>query len=465
MLRVSLRSGFRFVVAATWIAAAPLTAQGTWTQRVPTQPPTVVSDHAMVYDLLRASTWLLCGATSGGGLLNDTWRYDGTTWTKASPATSPPARLRHAVAFDLLRGKVVLFGGSTATNTGHFADTWEFDGTNWQQLTPANSPTPRNDHAMVYDEARQKVLLFGGHDVSAVFGDTWQWDGTNWTQLNPVTIPTVRRDFGMVYDKARRKVVMFGGFQGQGLGVPLNDTWEWDGTDWTRVTTTTSPSARGGFVMAYDIVRQRTTLFSGYPITADTWNYDGKDWALQTSAATPTGRSGHAMVYDFLRSRLVMAGGYDSAFTNDTWEFSTTAPGAINPIGSGCAGTAGIPALSTTDSALPWVGTTLPLEVAAVPAAAPLTLLIGASKQSWGSIPLPFNLSSLGMTGCTLQTSIDVTVPMANGGGLGTLALPIPVNFGLVGQQLYIQTFVIDIGGNPGNATLSNGLALLFGAL
>lgn len=447
------------------LLAFVLPAQGNWTPRTPPTSPTPVSDHAMAYDLFRATTWLVGGATTGNALLNETWAYDGTTWTKQTPTTSFTPRLRHAVAFDFSRGKLVLFGGSTGTNTGHLNDTWEWDGTNWSQASPLTSPSPRNDHAMVYDEARGKVLLFGGHDTAQVFGETWQWDGSNWTQLTPLTVPTVRRDFTMVFDRLRQKVVMFGGFQGQGLGVPLNDTWEWDGTDWTRITTATSPSARGGHVMAYDVARQRTTIFSGYPITSDTWDYDGSTWTLHPTTVTPSGRSGHAMVYDQLRGKLVLAGGYDTAFEADTWEFATTSLGGLTTIGTGCAGTAGTPVLGTRFSGLPWIGQPLAFEATAVPAASPLTLLLGASNQSWSSIPLPLNLGIIGMTGCFLQNSIDVTSPMTNTAGTGSLTLQVPANLALVGQTLYAQTLVIDPGANPGNATLTNGLALLFGAL
>ena len=460
---LSLRSsGLGILVAAV---CGPLAAQGDWTQRVPAASPTPVSDHVLVYDVLRARTWLFGGATSGSQLLNETWGYDGTTWTKATPVNSPSPRLRHGAAFDLLRGKVVVFGGSTATNSGHMNDTWEFDGTNWQALTPAQSPSVRNDHAMVYDEARQKVLLFGGHDTVAVFGDTWEWDGTNWTQRTPATQPTVRRDFTLVYDRVRQKVVMFGGFQGQGLGVPLNDTWEWDGSDWTRVTTTAAPTPRGGHTMAFDASRQRATLFSGYPITNDTWDYDGTNWNLHAVTAAPSGRSGHTMAYDLVRQRLVMAGGYDTAFTNDTWEFFTPNPGQINRLGTGCLGTAGTPSLGTRNSSLPWIGQNLDFEVQAVPVTAPLTLLLGASNQQWGTLPLPFDLSVVGMTGCLLRTSVDATLPMTNTNGVGTLQVPVPNAPALIGQRLYVQTFVLDAGANRANATLANALEAILGAL
>jgi hypothetical protein len=440
-------------------------AQGDWTLRTPAASPTVVSDHVLVYDVLRARSLLVCGATTASGLLNDTWVYDGTTWTRLTPANSPSGRMRHAGAYDLQRGRVVLFGGSLGTNLGHMNDTWEFDGTNWIQLSPANSPSARNDHAMVYDEARRKVLLFGGHDTTVMYGDTWEWDGANWTQRAPATQPTVRRDFTMVYDRLRQKVVMFGGFQSHALGQPLNDTWEWDGTDWTRITTAASPSPRGGHVLAYDLARQRATLFAGYPLNNETWNYDGANWSLQTVTQAPTNRSGHAMVYDLVRRRLVMVAGYDTAFTNDTWEFSSPSLGAINLLGSGCPGTAGTPSLATRSGSLPWIGQDLTFEVRSVPQTAPLTLVVGASNTQWGTLPLPLDLSVIGMTGCVLRASVDVPVPMTNTNGLGTLTLTVPNLSFMIGQRFFAQALVVDPGANPFGATLANALEAILGAL
>ena len=49
----------------------------------------------------------------------------------------------------------------------------------------------------------------------------------------------------MAYDSKRGRTVLFGGSAGN---VNLNDTWEWDGQDWTQVADT-GPPARGGHAM------------------------------------------------------------------------------------------------------------------------------------------------------------------------------------------------------------------------
>src|SRR5207249_3318430 len=123
-------------------------------------------------------------------------------------------------------------------------DTWEWDGSTWVQKTPATSPPARESHAMAYDSARGRVVLFGGIDSSRslLLGDTWEWDGSMWVEKTPATSPPARFEHSMAYDSARGRVVMFGGYDGSYRG----DTWEWDGTAWVETTPTTSPSGRSG---------------------------------------------------------------------------------------------------------------------------------------------------------------------------------------------------------------------------
>jgi hypothetical protein len=52
---------------------------------------------------------------------------------------------------------------------------------NWTQLSPANSPSARYGSSMAYDPATGQMLLFGGSSSGGELNDTWDWDGTNWT--------------------------------------------------------------------------------------------------------------------------------------------------------------------------------------------------------------------------------------------------------------------------------------------
>jgi hypothetical protein len=129
--------------------------------------------------------------------LSDTWEWNGITWTQRTPVAAPPGRVYHAMAYDSARGVTVVFGGISMAGGGLMADTWEWNGTNWTQRTPATSPPVRYAHAMVFDSARGVTVLFGGDPFfisgsGSPLSDTWEWNGTNWTQRAPATPPPGR---------------------------------------------------------------------------------------------------------------------------------------------------------------------------------------------------------------------------------------------------------------------------------
>jgi len=80
------------------------------------------------------------------------------------------------VAYDLRRQRLVLFGGyrTSGADRVRLGDTWEWDGSRWEEKASARGPEPRNHASMAYDESRGVMVLFGGHDGDRVFGDTWE---------------------------------------------------------------------------------------------------------------------------------------------------------------------------------------------------------------------------------------------------------------------------------------------------
>jgi len=301
-----------------------------WTEITTTSSPSARDAPAMVYDSVRGKVVLFGGYASGVGFVNDTWEYDGVNWTQVTTASSPSARENHEMAYDSVRGKVVMFGGDHYPI--YLNDTWEYDGVNWTQVTTASSPSARWSHKMAYDRARGKVVLFGGLYPNQ-FNDTWEYDGVNWTEVTPASSMSTRHRHAMAYDSARGKVVMFGGTV-NGVGY-VNDTWEYGlnvdppAADWAEITTASSPSARRAHTMAYDSARQKVVLFGGnggssVGVVNDTWEYDGANWTLVTTASSPSARQLHGMVYDSGRGKVVLFGGdggSSATSENDTWEY------------------------------------------------------------------------------------------------------------------------------------------------
>ncbi|MBN1607496.1 MAG: hypothetical protein JW940_12735 [Polyangiaceae bacterium] len=241
------------------------------------------------------------------------------TWTERNQGKlRPPARAGHAMAYDTARQRVVLFGGGDG---GWLGDTWEWDGGAWTQCTPATSPPKRHSHAMAYDAARKRVILFGGVQLSTpyILADTWEWDGNTWLQRTPAVSPPARFGHAMAYDSARQHTVLFAGVRGT-----ADDTWAWDGNIWSQHSPVTRPLPRAQHVLAHDSSRHRTVLFGGSTslgTSGDTWEWDGKNWSQCMPSSNPIGRYLHAMVYDSARQRAVLFGGANPTMLNDTWEW------------------------------------------------------------------------------------------------------------------------------------------------
>jgi hypothetical protein len=68
------------------------------------------------------------------------------------------------------------------------------------------SPLPRAFPGTAYDAADGKVVLFGGSgDGGYARNDTWTWDGTDWTHQHPVHSPPKRSLEQLAYDSAKAK--------------------------------------------------------------------------------------------------------------------------------------------------------------------------------------------------------------------------------------------------------------------
>ncbi|HZZ35911.1 MAG TPA: kelch repeat-containing protein [Caulobacteraceae bacterium] len=257
------------------------------------------------------------------------WRanVNSLLWAQAQDI-GPSPRTGHAMVFDPARGKLVLFGGLVGGKTA--GDTWEWDGKLWTQVQDTGPPA-RAFHGMAYDPAGQRVLVFGGAakvvDDRAYLGDTWGWDGQLWVQLAD-TGPSARQAPAMATDPRRGRVVLFSGGEigAQDANQGLADTWEWDGAAWTQVADT-GPPARLDAKMAWDAGAETLVLFGGAGggVLRDTWGWDGAVWK-QLADTGPSARFGHAMAS--VDSAVLLFGGLaaDAATRmNDTWAWRSGA--------------------------------------------------------------------------------------------------------------------------------------------
>ena len=118
---------------------------------------------------------------------------------------------------------------------------------------------------MAFDPIASRVVLFGGGGANeAGLNDTWLWDGTDWTQAAD-TGPDPRAGSAMV---AATTIVLFGGVNSidpdlsQANRIIYGDSWRWDGKVWTKVQDI-GPTPRWGHGMAFQSDTGQIVLFGG----------------------------------------------------------------------------------------------------------------------------------------------------------------------------------------------------------
>jgi len=273
-----VRLSLLLVVFAVLLLPATSHAQA-WLQEFPADSPSA----RCFFTMAETSDFkvVLFGGLNATGALDHTFVWDDANWTQEVPAHSPPKRYLASMAYDAADGKVVLFGGgnSTANLDATLSDTWVWNGTDWKEEHPVKSPSGRGYAGMAYDAADGKVVLFGGATSGSIarpLSDTWVWNGTDWKQEHPAKSPSARGLHAMAYDAAAGKVVLFGGADSN--GNLLRDTWVWNGTDWTEEDFEHPPVARFGAGMAFDAAQGQVVMFGGLDsfdipsaVISDTW--------------------------------------------------------------------------------------------------------------------------------------------------------------------------------------------------
>lgn len=438
--------------------AANVPAQAVWALMYPTVSPPHRDASVMAAHVGAGQLVLFSGAGNAGGgwtYLADCWVMDGTTW---SPVVGPipPQRINAAMVYDAARERVVLFGGY---GSGYLADTWEWDGTTWTQRTSPVTPPGRELHALAYDYDREVVVLFGGKNSSPALGDVWEWDGTGWVDVTPGGGPGALRHPVMAFDPVRRDIVMYGGQRVVGgTNVLSTETWSWDGAGWSQRSPALPPWARGQDCMVSDLRRQRVVLHGGDMADPFTWEWDGSEWTMRMQGS-PGPRNLAAMASDPAAGAVYLFGGSVLAGrANDLWSFATSAMAAVEPYGSGCAGSSGTPHLTNSPYRLPWLGDTYESELSGlVPGS------VGAFFVTGYAATGPVGLGFVGMPGCDLVVAPTVVEFASANNQRAAWQLNIPNSVALAGVQVFQQGLALDASANAAGIVISNGIEITVG--
>ena len=125
----------------------------------------------------------------------------------------------------------------------------------------------------------------------------------------------------------------------------------------------------------------------------------------------------------------------------------TFVTGSYAHLGTGCRGAFG--ELSLRGQGVPRLGQPFSVVLSNV---APLwggVFYIGASDQLWGSLQLPVPLDQIGMTGCTLYVSGDVTMPWLPVSSIHPVTISVPPDPAVLNARFFNQAFQLDLRANP----------------
>lgn len=246
----------------------------------------------------------------------------------------PPGRGGHVLVHDRLRNRAFVLDGDQGHVRGGgikvLDDVWRFDlgpPVTVTQLAPTGGgPGPRSGLAGIYDPLRNRIVVFGGWDGVQVHDDAWVLDlesePPHWSLLQAVGTPAWPREWHTaVLDDARDRMIVFGGRDGT---QQFDDTWSLTFSptpSWALVSTSgASPQARFAHTAVLDSRRDRMLVFAGdigfSSQLHDTWalNLGTHAWSLVESGSLgPYGQSRHAAVYDRRRDRLVFWGHFVGA--------------------------------------------------------------------------------------------------------------------------------------------------------
>lgn len=305
------------------LPASDAAEAGPWVP-IATGPPVVT--HAMVYDAGQRRVLVLGGG--GAAYENSVWALPlqgPSVWSRLEVSGQPPVPRRSLVAvYDPPRRRVIVYGGYDGT---FLNDLWELKlepTPTWAALEAAGElPPPLAGSAALFDPVRERMLVIQGNDGAypgSRRSEVWALSLSGrpiWSVLHPAgRAPEARSGHSAVYDQRRDRVILFGGTTPRFK----NDVWELrlagEGA-WRQIEISgPCPSPREEQAAVLDPVHDELVIHGG-----TRWDNAGDAWALSLGdthrwrslsvlRASVLGCWGHRAVFDPVGSRMVIHGGW-----------------------------------------------------------------------------------------------------------------------------------------------------------
>jgi hypothetical protein len=160
--------------------------------------------------------------------------------------TSPTLIQYHASVWDSPRARMLVHGGWYDFTEEAYAEVYALNGSSFSRLSPSgDGPGVIYGQTLVYDSARDRMIVFGGNSGSGILGGLYRLDFANhpadspaWSTLSVAAgpSPSARYHHAAIYDPVTDRMILFGG---DGTTGKLGDTWALD----LNSTDTTPPAA------------------------------------------------------------------------------------------------------------------------------------------------------------------------------------------------------------------------------
>ncbi len=185
---------------------------------------------------------------------------------------------------------------------------WKWDGKEWKILK-AKGPGSRSLSSGKLNTRTGVIWMFGGvgrGNYGNMKNDTWGFDGKQWSQIQTNNIGT-RDHHQMIYADHLDAFVLYGG---------QNEDRKEDTLTWVlknnmyKSMAIPGPGGRAHYGLSYDPTRMKVVLYGGIQnrkTMYDLWEFDGSSWIQIPASIGP--RSGHSMVYDDDLKMVVLHGG------------------------------------------------------------------------------------------------------------------------------------------------------------
>ncbi|MCA8914253.1 MAG: hypothetical protein KDB90_02485 [Planctomycetes bacterium] len=306
------------------LLATPLVAESAWKV---TDGPGAISEHAMIRDI-RNDRMIVFGGLLDGALSNRVFAYypnkDGFAEILAYGVAPSPRRETLAV-YDEKRDRMIVFGGATAEgNTNDAFALYLTPGKEtWQPLAIDDEVLPpvRSHGVMIVDRANDRVVMHGGYDSPSVLQDVWalslsegqeSWGGGPLVTTGSSGAVTVGD--AAIYDPIGQRMIVFRGYDSSLMELSLNRT-----PTWATLPLADGPAnSRRYPAAAYDPLRHRIIVqggLDGAMTLTETLSIDLDTLVCKQLAAEldSDGRFWHAAAFDESRDEFIMVGGKDES--------------------------------------------------------------------------------------------------------------------------------------------------------